>query len=138
MKFFADSSGWIALFDPDDRRYVLVHHWLSEMSGQGHRLVTTDYILDETLTHLMATVNHDKAETFAGWVLAQKLVQIIHIDEALWDEALALFRRYDDKDFSFTDCTSFVVMQRLKINDAFGFDHHFKQMKFRLWPRSSN
>jgi len=135
MRFFADSSGWIVLFDPDDRRYAAAHKWAREISGHGHRFVTTDYILDETITHLMATVNHAKAETFAGWALAQKHVQIVHIDEAVWDEALALFRRYDDKEFSFTDCTSFVVMQHLKINDAFGFDHHFKQMKFRLWPK---
>ena len=42
---------------------------------------------------------------------------------------------YDDKDFSFTDCTSFVMMRRLKIVDAFTADHHFEQMGFRLWPR---
>ena len=135
MKYFADSSGWIALFDPDDKRYALVQNWVREISEHDHRLVTTDYILDETITHLVATVNHNKAESFAVWVLAQKRLQIVHIDEELWDEALALFRRYDDKEFSFTDCTSFAVMQRLKINDAFSFDHHFKQMSFRLWPR---
>ena len=135
MKFFTDSSGWIALFDPDDKHYVLVHNRMREISEHGHRLVTTDYILDETITHLVATINHNKAESFAVWVLAQKRIQIVHVDEELWDEALALFRRYDDKEFSFTDCTSFAVMQRLKINDAFSFDHHFKQMSFRLWPR---
>jgi predicted nucleic acid-binding protein len=134
MKFFTDSSGWIALFDPDDKRYVLVHNWMREISEHSHRLVTTDYILDETITHLVATIHHNKAESFAVWVLAQKRIQIVHVDEELWDEALALFRRYDDKEFSFTDCTSFVVMQHHKIRDAFAFDRHFEQMGFRLWP----
>ena len=134
MKFFTDSSGWIALFDPDDKHYVLVHNRMREISEHGHRLVTTDYILDETITHLVATINHNKAESFAVWVLAQKRIQIVHVDEELWDEALALFRRYDDKAFSFTDCTSFVVMQHHKIRDAFAFDRHFEQMGFRLWP----
>ncbi|MBI5054401.1 MAG: type II toxin-antitoxin system VapC family toxin, partial [Chloroflexi bacterium] len=42
---------------------------------------------------------------------------------------------YNDKQYSFTDCTSFVVMQKRKLRDAFTFDHHFEQMGFRLWPR---
>jgi len=38
-----------------------------------------------------------------------------------------LFRDYADKRWSFTDCTSKVVMERLGIRTAFAFDHHFKQ-----------
>ena len=41
-----------------------------------------------------------------------------------------IFERYDDKDFSFTDCVSFVVMQENGIKEAFAFDEHFNQMGF--------
>jgi hypothetical protein len=134
MNYFVDSSGWIALFDQNDKYYGRASSWISEISGRGDRFTTTDYVLDESITHLASTVNHATGESFAVWVLQQKHVQIVRIDEELWNEALTLFRRYDDKDFSFTDCTSFVVMQRLKLTEVFGFDHHFEQMKFRLWP----
>ena len=108
---------------------------MHEIEGQGARFVTTDYVLDETITHVADVINHTAAESFATWALQQKHIQVIHVDEQLWREALALFRKYDDKDFSFTDCTSFVVMQLHKMRDAFAFDRHFEQMGFRLWPR---
>jgi predicted nucleic acid-binding protein len=51
-----------------------------------------------------------------------RIVRVSRADEqAAWD----LFRRYDDKTFSFTDCTSFVVMERLGLRKAFTFDNHF-------------
>ncbi len=135
MRFFADTSGWIAIFDTDDKYHVRAKDWITSLEGQGERFVTTDYILDETITHLLNAVNHATAEEFALWVLKQKQVRIIHITEELWHESLKLFNRYDDKDFSFTDCTSFVVMRRENLRDAFTFDHHFEQMGFRLCPR---
>ena len=135
MKLFVDASGWTALFNPRDQYYFQVRGKMQMILGQINRLVTTDYVLDETITNLMSTVNHPAAEKFAVWVLSQKHIRVVHIDEELWDEALALFQKYDDKDFSFTDCTSFVVMQQQKLRDVFSFDHHFEQMNFRLWPK---
>lgn len=41
-----------------------------------------------------------------------------------------------DKDFSFTDCTSFIVMELLRINEAFSFDKHFDQYGFIRLPIS--
>ncbi len=58
----------------------------------------------------------------------------MHVDSDLWHEAWELFQRYEDKEFSFTDCVSFVLMRQLKLRDVFGFDRHFEQMGFRLWP----
>ena len=42
-------------------------------------------------------------------------------------QAWEIFSRYRDKAWSFTDCISFVVMNRLKIQQAFAFDEHFRQ-----------
>lgn len=38
-----------------------------------------------------------------------------------------MFRRFDDKMWSFTDCTSKWTMEKLEIKQAFSFDHHFRQ-----------
>ena len=51
---------------------------------------------------------------------------------AAWE----LFVRHDDKDFLFTDCTSFVIMRELGLTDAFAFNEHFAQMGFRVWPQA--
>lgn len=52
------------------------------------------------------------------------------IEEKAWD----IFERYDDKDFSFTDCVSFVVMREMGIKETFAFDEHFNQMGFIRRP----
>jgi predicted nucleic acid-binding protein len=53
--------------------------------------------------------------------------------EAAWE----MFQAYEDKEWSFTDCTSFVLMQRRQLYLAFSFDYHFKQAGFQLWPTLS-
>ena len=50
------------------------------------------------------------------------------------ERARLLFFRYRDKDFSFTDCSSFVFMHELKIHYALTLDHHFRQMGFEVVP----
>ena len=50
---------------------------------------------------------------------------MVWIDESHFDGALDLLERHADKRWSFTDCTSFVVMRDLGIDSAFAFDHNF-------------
>ena len=61
-------------------------------------------------------------------------LQVESIDEARRERARLLFFRYRDKDFSFIDCSSFVLMQELKIRPALTLDHHFRQMGFEVIP----
>jgi hypothetical protein len=62
-------------------------------------------------------------------------MHIVHITEELEEEAWKLFKQYTDKDFSFTDCTSFVVMRQFNLTEAFTNDHHFVQMGFTVLLR---
>jgi len=135
MKLFVDTSGWTSIFNDHDKYYERGVAAFQSLAGQDARFVTTDYVIDEALTNLKQRTDHQTAENFGVWVLQAKNVRIIRIDEIIWNAAWAMFQQYDDKDFSFTDCTSFVVMQQHKLRDAFSFDHHFEQMHFRLWPR---
>ena len=135
MKLFVDSSAWTASFNPRDKYFARARQALQSIAGQEVEFVTTDYVLDETLTNLQSGYSHAVAENFGVWVLKQANIRIEYITEAIWNDAWAMFQQYDDKDFSFTDCTSFVVMQRHKLREVFSFDHHFEQMGFRLWPR---
>ncbi len=57
-------------------------------------------------------------------------VEVIHVTESIEENAWQIFKRYSDKTFSFTDCTSFVIMQQLGITDVFTNDHNFEQMGF--------
>jgi hypothetical protein len=135
MKLFVDSSAWTALFNRRDKYHSRARQMMLDADSRNFELITTDYVLDEVITNLQSGVDHATAEKFGNWVLQQKNVQLERITEAIWNEAWSLFQQYDDKDFSFTDCTSFVVMRQHKLRDVFTFDHHFAQMGFRLWPK---
>jgi len=50
------------------------------------------------------------------------------------EHAWTIFERYADQDFSFNDCTSFAVMQELRLSHAFTGDHHFATMGFLVVP----
>ena len=58
------------------------------------------------------------------------LIKVVRIDEFIEVVAWRKFLRYDDKNVSMTDCTSFAVMEQLGLNTVFTFDDHFRQLGF--------
>ena len=71
---------------------------------------------------------------FIDKVRKSKSVKIFWIGEELFEKAIALFRDSRDQSWSFTDCTSFVLMRELSLMNAFAFDSHFKEVGFSLLP----
>ncbi len=129
-RIFADANGWIALNSKRDQLHDVAMRVNKELLREGHRYVTTNFILDETYTGLLMKVGHFAAVDFGERIRNSRTVQIIHITEDIEDEAWKLFKQYSDKNFSFTDCTSFVVMRQVNMVEAFTGDHHFEQMQF--------
>lgn len=93
----------------------------------GSVLVTSDYVLGETHTILRVRAGHGIAVQFGEAIRASRLLHVKFVSPEILDKAWRLFKGYPDKDFSFTDCTSFIVMERLRISTAFTFDAHFRQ-----------
>jgi len=117
--------------DPAHRATVKARDlWLE----RGGLFITTDYIADETLTLIRLRLSHAAAETWWRQVDGSARLRWESITPARTDKARSLFFRYQDKDFSFTDCTSFVVMRELKLREALTTDHHFAQIGFTLVP----
>jgi predicted nucleic acid-binding protein len=100
----------------------------------GGVFVTTDYVVDETLTLVRMRLGLDAAETWWRQVDGSQRLQWEFISLARADKARGLFFRYRDKDFSFTDCTSFVVMRELRLREALTTDRHFVQAGFSVKP----
>ncbi len=132
-----DSSGWIALYNRRDANHSLAAGALSSLIGQSVRLVTSDYIVDETLTHLRAWGGHHVAVAIGTVLLDHPLLDWVHVDRAVWAAAWDIFVKYDDQPFSFTDCTSFAIMRNRTIREAFAFDTDYERMGFALWPGAS-
>jgi predicted nucleic acid-binding protein len=103
---------------------------------RGVLLLTTDYVLDESYTLLRSVLGHRVAARF-GREVQRGGIEIVQIDARLQRDAWRIFDRYADKDFSFTDCTSFAVMELGRLRRAFTFDRHFEQYGFIAYPPTS-
>ena len=131
---FVDTAAWVAAADRADAACPLVQESRDKWLSAGGLLTTTDYVIDETLTTLRFRLGLDAAEAWWLQIDGSTRLRIESIDEARGERARALFFRYRDKDFSFTDCCSFVLMQELRILQVLTLDHHFRQMGFEVVP----
>jgi len=131
MKFtFADTQGWTALSNKKDQFHQRALATKNRLISQHTKFITSNFVLDETYTLLLNRVGHVAAVEFGEMIRQTPSVEVIHVTESIEAKAWQIFKRYSDKTFSFTDCTSFVIMQQLGITDAFTNDHNFKQMGF--------
>ena len=131
---FVDTAGWVACADAADPAHkqaaIARDRWLV----QGGLLLTTDYVADETLTLLRLRLGLDAAEAWWRQVDGSSRLRWEFVTPTRADKARDFFFRYRDKEFSFTDCVSFVVMRELKLREALTTDHHFAQAGFTLLP----
>jgi predicted nucleic acid-binding protein len=131
---FADTAGWMACADAADPAHRATVAARDAWLEQGGLFVTTDYIADETLTLIRLRLGLAAAEAWWRQVDGSSRIRWETVTPARAEKARGLLFRYRDKDFSFTDCTSFVVMRELRIREALTSDLHFTQMGFALRP----
>lgn len=133
-RLFVDSAGWIAAADAADPMNAAVRTLRDDWLREGGEFVTTDYIIDETLTILRRRMSLAAAEKWWAQVEQSTRVRIEWMDASRTERARAIFFKYKDKSFSFTDCTSFAVMRELRLRKALTLDTHFRQAGFDVVP----
>ena len=131
---FVDTAGWMACADAADPVHARAVAARDGALEAGRVLVTTDYVVDETLTLIRLRLGLPAAEKWWAQVEVSPRVRWQWIDAPRSEKARGLFFRYRDKDYSFTDCTSFVVMRELRLKEALTTDRHFRQMGFQTLP----
>jgi predicted nucleic acid-binding protein len=102
--------------------------------------VTTSFVFAEVVSYLNSRGHHAKAVQIGKNILSSPSVRLVYVDEVLFRKAWNYFQQHRDKNYSLTDCASFVVMQELGVRSALTFDQHFLQAGFKLEPstRSSS
>ena len=127
---FLDTSYIIALEAADDQYHEKVlKHW-QKLISRIPLLITTSYIFNEIVTFFNTRNLHSKAIEIGNRLLTSPSIKLIHVDEALFYEAWGYLKKHADKSYSFTDCLSFVLMKRFKIQTALTFDKHFVQLSY--------
>jgi predicted nucleic acid-binding protein len=136
VRLFVDTSAWFALYHLPDDAHAQAERFWKDLQRRPARLVTSDYIFDETITLVRARGGHGAARRLGDFLLSSRVVDLAEVSSQVRGDAWNLFVLHQDEDFSFTDCTSFVIMRALGLTDTFAFDDHFVQMGFRLWPEA--
>jgi predicted nucleic acid-binding protein len=95
-------------------------------------LVTTNHVVEETLTLLARRIDPALAADMAERIYSSARLDIIYTTHEDEHAALRYFRKFSDQRVSFTDCISFAVMKRHRLNTAFTFDRHFINAGFRV------
>ena len=132
---FVDTGAWIALLNQRDQHNRDAVNVFTDLRDQQLRLVTSDYIVDETVTRIRYDTNHKLAVEFLNRIellVETEILTVVQIDEKVFTEAKMLFRQYGSARLSFTDCTSFALCRTSNITKAFAFDRHFTMMGIEL------
>ncbi len=121
---FVDTSAWFAAVVPGDANHEAAVAWF----GRNRRsLATTDYVVDETLTLLRGRGEGQRALSFGAKVFGGRLAKVHYLTPEQIHAAWLVFQQFRDKNWSFTDCTSKVVIELLGCAGAMAFDSHFRQ-----------
>jgi len=129
-RVFADTGYWVALLNPADELHSIARD-VSQALGPA-RIYTTEMVLVE-VANLLGT----KGRTFRS--LVQQAITNLRQNPNVTIEpqtsvtfraALDSYATHQDKDWSLTDCASFLTMREKGITEAFAHDRHFEQAGF--------
>jgi predicted nucleic acid-binding protein len=128
-QIFVDTWAWCAIVNRRDAAHKGAEELNKELLEGRYIFVTTNFILDETYTLIRARIGYQAAVDFGDKIKRLRelgLLKIIRIDQEVEEAAWELFVKYKDmKALSFTDCTSFIVMHQLDLQEVFTDDEHF-------------
>jgi uncharacterized protein len=124
---FADTSFYIALLSPRDEDHQKAEQFVSFYKGD---FLTSAWIIIELANYLCLATNRPLFLSLYEDIRKDRRVTIIPLSSQLHEEGLELYGKRPDKDWSLTDCVSFLIMQKQNLEEAATTDHHFEQAGF--------
>ncbi len=131
---FVDTGGWMACGDRADPAHARCATARDRALEAGRTLITTDFVVDETLTLMRFRLGVRAANAWWQQIDGSRRLRWERVDSERFERARHLFFQYGDKDLSFTDCTSIAVMRELKLTTVITTDRHFQQVGFDVLP----
>jgi predicted nucleic acid-binding protein len=131
---FVDTAGWMACADSADAAHRRASAARDAVLEAGNTLVTSDFVVDETLTLIRFRLGLAAADSWWRQIDASRRLRWERVDTERFEKARHLFFQCRDKDFSFTGCTSVVIMRELRLTRAITTDAHFRQAGFQMLP----
>jgi predicted nucleic acid-binding protein len=124
---FADTFYFLALLSRGDREHAAA---LRYAMAADRPIVTTAWVLTEVADGLAPALTRPQFLALFARLDSSDEAEIVGPSADLWRRGIDLYARRPDKDWSLTDCISFVVMTDRGISEALTGDHHFEQAGF--------
>lgn len=124
---FADAFYFVARINRCDQYH---HRVLAFSKDFRARLLTSDWILMEVADALAKSACRPRVREFIFHMRRAAACEIVPASRELLDRALAFYHQHADKEWTLTDCVSFVIMRERHIMDALTGDKHFEQAGF--------
>jgi predicted nucleic acid-binding protein len=134
MKVFTDTSAWIALLVPNDRHHLRAQRVFENILERHTLVVTSNYIIDETVTWLRYRDSHASSVSFRNTIIEAQEANKLHLEwvtERVDSKAWELFAKRADLGLSLTDCTSAVICMDLQL-DIWTYDSDFTALGIAL------
>jgi len=129
-EIFIDTSGFYALLVREDDRHDQALNAMRKAAKKKRRFVTTDYVLDEAATLLMARGGAAVIPSLFESVSASKACRVVWMDLERFERTKGLFLKNIAESWSFTDCFSFVVLRELELREALRKNNRFRAAGF--------
>lgn len=127
-----DTGFLLALANPRDNLYWRALAWTDALNEP---LLVTEYVLWEFVNALSPPRRRPKAHSAIANIYADPTYEVVPASPRLFEGGLALHAARPDKDWSLTDCISFLIMEERKITRALAHDRHFEQAGFEALLR---
>jgi predicted nucleic acid-binding protein len=131
QRLFVDTSAWFAFIHRTDIDHLKIKNFLNRFQGT---LITSNYVFDELVTLVLSRAYHAEAVKIGNHLRNPSIVTIVSVTEEDEEQSWDFFKKMDDKSYSFTDCTSFILMKRLGLTTSLSLDPHFEQAGFHRVP----
>lgn len=129
-KVFVDTAAFVGILVSRDENHQSAIETMTDLRAKKARLFTTEAVLFELANALSAIEFRTRTVSFIDTLRRLASFEIVPTNAELFENALRLYRERPDKEWSLTDCASFVVMRERAINLAFTSDKHFEQAGF--------
>jgi predicted nucleic acid-binding protein len=120
----------MAVLNTDDQYHPRATKIWREILAQDIYLISTNYILVETIALLQRRIGMEAVRIFQKNVLP--IFDVAWVNEEIHQLAISAFSAASRRNLSLVDCVSFVVMQRRDISLVFTFDPHFQEQGFEV------
>ena len=127
---FIDTGAFLARYLEGDQFHVQATRTWAKIKEDQELCFTSNFVLDETFTLLGRQASYAFSAERAKNIYASNLLKILRPTKLDEINAIEFFSKYSDHAVSFTDCISFVLMNKEKINRVFSFDKHFQYAGF--------